>query len=142
MKSATVYKRGNALYFQSSSKTTAGVWIATAPFFKIEIDVTSSAKGEAILQALHASQEGVPHPTNWAGILTPLLELAGVKSWATFMKNATYVGLKSDGTQLKLIPYRNLGSKDGFEPVPTEAVDLSCQATPEQIGIALEKLMS
>jgi hypothetical protein len=142
MKAATVYERSNALYLHASSKTTAGVWIATPPFTKVDTDTTTLAKGEAILQVIKASQEGVPHPTNWNGLIDPLLALADVKSWATFMKNAAGVAMESDGERLKLIPNRNLGPKDGFEPVLAGAVDVSCQAAPDAIGSALEKLLT
>jgi hypothetical protein len=141
MKAATVYKRGDALYLHSSSKTTAGVWIATAPVTKVDNDTTASAKGKAILAVIKASQEGVPHPTNWNELIDPLLELAGVKSWATFMKNAACVGIESDGERLMLIPNQNLGPREGFEPVLAGAVDLPCQATLDEIGAALERLL-
>jgi hypothetical protein len=142
MKSATAYKKGNALYLHSSSKTTAGVWIATPPFVKVEMDSTASAKGEAVIQALNASEEGVPHPTNWNGRIDPLLDLAGVKTWATFMKNAVCVDVESDGEQLKLIPMRNLGPKDGFEPVLENTVALSFHSSPDQVGTELEGLLT
>ena len=142
MKAATAYKRGNALYLHSSSKTTAGVWIATPPFTKVDTDALASSKGEAILQAIWGSQEGVPHPTNWKTLIDPLLALAGVKSWGTFMKNAACVGVESDAARLRLIPNRNLGPKEGFEPLLASALDLSCQAAPDEIGMALEKLMT
>ena len=113
MKATVAYKKGDAYYLHSSSKTTAGVWIATAPFLKIEMNSTPSTKGEAVLQ-VDASHDVIPHPTNWAGLISPLLELAGVKSWATFMKHAKCLNVEADGERLRLIPNRNLGSKEGF----------------------------
>lgn len=142
MKAATAYKRGNILYLHSSSKTTAGVWIATPPFATVLTDTTVLAKGEAILEAINASQDGVPHPTSWNGLINPLLELAGVRTWATFMKSAVCVGIEFDDGRLKLIPNRNLGPKDGFEPVLPSMVVLSGQASPGEIGSVLEKLVT
>jgi hypothetical protein len=141
MRAATIYKRANALYLYPSSRTTAGVWIAIPPFVKVDTHTAASVKGEAILQAIEASKDGVPHPTNWNGLIDPLLELSGVKSWATFMKSAVCVSLHSDGARLKLIPNRNLGPKGGFEQVLASTVELSYQATPEEVGVALEKLL-
>jgi hypothetical protein len=141
MKSAVAYKKGDAYYLHSSSKTTAGVWIATAPFLKIETNSTPSTKGGAILLALDASHDAIPHPTNWAGLISPLLELAGVKSWATFMKHAKCLNVEADGERFRLIPNRNLGSKEGFEPSPEKAVELSFPSSPDQTGLALEEAM-
>jgi hypothetical protein len=142
MKSTIAYKKGDVYYIHSSSKTTAGVWIATAPFIKIDINSEPSTKGEAVLQSLNASQNAVPHPTNWVGIISPLLELAGVKSWATFMRHAKCLNVEADGERLRLIPNRNLGSKEGFEPFPEKAVELSFPPSPDQTGLALEVAMA
>ena len=59
MKAATAYKKGDVLYLHSSSKTMAGVWIATAPFVKVEMGSTPSAKGEAVIRLLSASQDAL-----------------------------------------------------------------------------------
>jgi hypothetical protein len=141
MKATAVYKKGDAYYLHSSSQTTAGVWIATAPFLKIEANSTPSTKGEAVIQALAASRDAIPHPTSWAGLVSPLLELAAVKSWATFTKHAKCVDVEVDGERLRLIPNRNLGSKEGFEPSPEKAVELLFPSSPDQMGFALEEAM-
>jgi hypothetical protein len=78
--------------------------------------------GRAIEQALARSQEGVPTPPPDARIDKPLLAAAGVRSWTTFMKLSKHVSVVSDGSLLKVTPYRNLGSKEGFEPEPDIAV--------------------
>lgn len=138
MQCATVYCRYGILFTESSSKTTAGVWIGTSPLCKIEPGSTQSIIGEAAVKALNASQEGVPHPTNWNGLLTPLLELAGVKSWATFMRNAKCLTLEAEGGRLKIIPQRNLGPKEGYESLPERIVELALGSSPGEIGAALE----
>jgi hypothetical protein len=142
MKAATAYKKGNALYLQSLSRTTAGVWIATVPFVKVEMGSTPSAKGETVIKLLNASQDGAPHPTHWSGLIAPLLELAGVKSWASFMKNAISLNLEAEGERLTIIPSRNLGSKEGFEPVPENAIMVPFSSPPDQIGEALDKALA
>jgi hypothetical protein len=142
MRAATVYRRGNALYLNSSSRTTAGLWIATAPFLRVESGSALTARGEAALAALNASQEGVPHPTNWSELVAPLLELAGVRSWATFMKGAACLNLEVEGESLKIIPNRNLGPKEGFESIPESAVELPFPSSPGQIGVALEEALA
>jgi hypothetical protein len=142
MKAAVAYKKANAFYLHSSSKTTAGVWIATDPFLKVELDSPPSAKGEALITALNASQEATPHPTNWTGLIAPLLELAGVKSWSTFMKHAKCLNVEVEEKRLMLVPNRNLGSKEGFEPVPEMAVELPFPSSPDRVGLAFEEAMA
>jgi hypothetical protein len=142
MKSAAVFSRNGVLYFHSQSRTTAGVWIATSPFLRIEPDGSPARKGEAAVEALRASQDGVPHPTNWNGLLTPLLELAGVKSWSTFMKGAKSLGLEVEGDGLKMVPTRNLGPKEGFEAVPEQTVEIPFSSSPDQVGMALDEAMA
>lgn len=144
MKSASVYQRRDGTYFHSSSQTTAGVWIATAPFLKVELGRKQTALGEAALVVLNASQESIPHPKpeKWSGIFAPMLELAGVKSWATFMSNAACLSLEAESGRLKIIPKRNLGPKEGFESVPENAVELLLESSPDQIGTAIEEALT
>jgi hypothetical protein len=141
MQAAVVYKRGDTYYIHSSSKTTAGVWIATAPFLKIEANSTPSVIGAAVLQALDASHNLIPHPTSWRGLISPLLELGGVRSWATFVKHSKCLNVEADGERLRLIPNRNLGSKEGFEPSTNKTVELSFPSSPDRTGLALEEAM-
>lgn len=141
MQAAGVYRKDDAYYISSSSKTTVGVWIATVPFLKVEANSTPSTKGEAVLQALDASHHGVPHPINWTELGCPLLKLAGVRSWAAFMKRAKCLDVEADGEKLRLVPYRNLGPKEGFEPILDRAVELSLPSSPDRIGLALEEAM-
>ena len=124
--------------------TTDGVWIGSPPLLKLELQSTAIAIGEAALQALNASQVGVPHPKQdqWKEVAAPLLRLAGVKSWKPFMIDAQCLSLTSDRDLLKLIPYQNLGQKDGFVPVPEKTIELSCQASPEQVGSAILELLT
>lgn len=139
MTGAVAYKRHDDLFLHSSSRTTAGVWIASSPFIKVESDSTLFSKGEALIKILNASQENVPHPTNWSGLIGPLLELAGVKTWSTFMKKARCLNLEADSGQLKIIPNRNLGPKSGFEPNQANSIELPFSSSTDQIGAALEE---
>jgi hypothetical protein len=82
------------------------------------------------------------HLTNWNGLVAPLLELARVTSWATFVKKAKCLSLEAEGERLKLIPNRNLGTEDGFEPVPECAIELSFPSSPDQIGAAIQEMIA
>ncbi|MFO0907107.1 MAG: contact-dependent growth inhibition system immunity protein [Isosphaeraceae bacterium] len=141
-KQAVAYSKDQVYYIHASSRTTAGMWIATPPFLKVAADGDVKALGDAILQALNASTDPVPQPTNWSGLIAPLLELAGVKSWGTFMRRAKCLEVGMDGEKLRLTPNRNLGSKEGFEASPSKAVELPVTSSPEQVGTAVEEAMN
>jgi hypothetical protein len=87
---------------------------------------------------LNASQESVPHPTDWKSVAAPLLELAGVKSWTTLSKGAKTVNFEVEGGKLEIIPYRNGGSAKGFVAISDKAIELSADASAEHIGAAME----
>ncbi len=54
----------------------------------------------------------------------PFAEAAGVRSIKAFMADAANVEINRSDGQLELVPQRNLGSKDGFEPILSDAVVL------------------
>jgi hypothetical protein len=135
MQSAVAYRRKRKWYFHSEIKTTDGVWVATHPFLSSEqesLDVGDRAK-----QALAKSTEGVSHPIDWSGLFTPMLDLAGVKSWSSFSRGAELVGIEMEGNSIKLIPHRNLGPNEGFEPIVGDAIHLPSDASCEDIGNAI-----
>jgi len=142
MKAATVYRRGNHIYLHASSKTTAGVWIATPPFIKTDCGSSPSDIGKSVLEALDGSHTPVPHPTKWNGLIAPLLEQAGVKSWGTFMRKAHCLDLEVAEDRLKLIPHRHLGAREGFEPMLERAFDVPSTSSLNHIGTALVEALA
>ena len=139
MKHGTVYKRARGLYFHSDSETTAGVWIATAPYLQVSLDSGHAAIGDAVMRVLEASQQGIEHPTEWRGLFDPLLDLAKVNSWSVFMRNARLVSLELEHGALKVVPHRNLNAKEGFESIDEQAVEVSLEDGEEELGMALEE---
>jgi hypothetical protein len=120
MKAATIYERKGKLYVHSSSKTTAGVWVINAPVLAIDKEDTGEV-GRALRACLEASREGVPHPKSFTNLFDPVLDLASVKSFGTFVKSAKCVELEtSDDATVTLIPTRNEGVDDGFAPLPNK----------------------
>jgi hypothetical protein len=104
----------------------------------MEPESPQAGLGNAACAVLNASQESIRHPKQeeWSGVAAPMLELAGVKSWATFMRNTACLSLEDEGGQLKVIPHRNMGPKEGFEPVPARAIELGIESSPAEIGTA------
>jgi hypothetical protein len=134
MKSAKAYRRDGKWYIHSDCQTTAGVWIASAPYLASDND--PSALGGAILRALEASAIGVPHPTDWGNIFSPVLDLAGVKSWATFVKGASLVGIEANGPKIVLTPHHNQGPKEGFDPLENQHIQIPAEASVSDLGQA------
>lgn len=133
MKAATIYERGGKVYIHSSSKTTAGVWVINAPVLTVKKEDVGEL-GRSIRRCLDASSEGVPHPKSFTNLFDPVLALAGVKSFNTFVKSAKCVEVEMAGETATLIPTRNEGAEDGFVPLPGNtqaAVD-----TDEALGSA------
>jgi hypothetical protein len=123
VKAATIYERKGKLYAHSSSKTTAGVWVINAPTLTAD-KANFGEVGRVIRECLAASREGVPHPSSFANLFDPVLALADVSSFGTFVKSAKCVEIETnDGVTAALIPTRNEGVDDGFSPLPgkTEA---------------------
>ncbi len=92
--------------------------------------------GALIGQALEVSKSDVPHPTSWKGLFDPVLQLAGVKSWSTFVKSAKCVEVELDEDGIWLIPMRNLGANGGFDRIGRD-VCLGRESDPMALGRAL-----
>jgi len=72
-------------------------------------------------------------------VVTPLLELAGVKSWTAFVQSSSCVELALDGDTVTLTPARNLGAADGFE-ADTARIS-TAKANPEALGRAIRPVL-
>jgi hypothetical protein len=120
-KLASIYERKGALFVTAAHQTKAGFWIDDDRVVSLN-QSTPEELGRAVEFALALSRSGVPTPPPAQRIDRPLLEAAGVGSWATFMKLSTLVSISMDGDVLKATPYRNLGGKGGFEPQPDIAI--------------------
>ncbi len=119
MKATTIYERKGKLYVHSSSQTVSGIWLINAPVLSVNKDEISKL-GHSIRECLDASREGVPHPVSFSHLFEPVLALAGVKSFGTFVKSAKCVEVETgDGKTVTLVPTRNLGVDEGFAPLAT-----------------------
>lgn len=116
MKCATIYKRKNKFYLHSMSKTKSGFWILGKPIFEISEEENTKKIGEKVKEALDGSIVGVENPSNNENLFKPVLELAKVKSWYTFIKSSICVEIEKEDEKIYFIPTRNLGSSEGFEP--------------------------
>ena len=138
MKCATAYKRKEKIYFHSSSRTTAGVWIITGPFLSIEDCAQPSDKGDCVKEVLKSSKEGITHPKSWGNLFEPILDIAGVKSWAVFVKSAMSCFIELENDELRFIPNRNLGPREGYKPIRERTLITSYNTPIENIGNMLD----
>lgn len=121
MKAATIYERKGKLYVHSLSKTITGVWVINDPVLAVDQEEFGEV-GRSIRACLAASREGIAHPKVFANLFNSVLDIAGVKSFSTFLKSAKCVEVEaSDGAVVTLIPTRNEGIDDGFTPLSSRA---------------------
>jgi hypothetical protein len=135
-----MYLRGNDVFIHASSQTTAGVWIFSPPCARLDAASPDADVGLGVLEALGGSQSGVRHPAVWTGLITPLLKLAKVKSWATFAKNASCADAVEESGRITVIPTRNLGEKEGFVEDPAGSIVLDAP-TPDALGAAAKRAL-
>jgi hypothetical protein len=139
MKCGAAYKRAGQWLFSSASKTVAGVWIASPPF--LSTSGSSAEIGTCAIEVLNASVEGTPHPTKWDGLFSPVLELAGVKTWRAFVKGTLLVGIEMEEDGITFTPHRNDGPKEGFLPLRDKEIALPAAASPAEIGEAIQRVV-
>lgn len=119
-KSVSIYERAGTVYVIASHKTQAGFWVDDDEVMTLVAPQTAEL-GNAVQAALTRSREGVPTPPPSVDLSLPLLAAAGVASWNTFAKAAKHVDVRLNGDTIKVTPYKNLGGKDGFEPMQDKA---------------------
>lgn len=140
MKRATLYERKGKVFVHSSSRTTAGVWIINAPVLAVDVQDLKGI-GDAVRKCLAASREGVQHPQSFTKLFDPVLSLAGVKSFNTFVKSAKCVEAEArTDASLTLIPTRNEGADGGFAPLPNTAE--AALDSDEAVGAAVAAALS
>lgn len=140
MKRAVALRRKGKILIQGYSKTTTGMWVGMGPVCVGQED-RPDALGQSIRDALSGSSEGVQHPNQaeWKKIQAPMLEAAGVKTWATLAKGAQSVGLEYDGGPVKIVPSTGY-SNNGGTPLAEQTV--FCEFSSPELGSSLMKAFS
>jgi hypothetical protein len=143
MKTAHVFEYNGNLYFRPYSQTTAGVWIGTDSIMRLDTAAPNSEIGRVVLLVIDKSQYAIPHPSVWSEMDDdPLLKAAGVKSWSAFMKKAKCLAVDLENLTLRLIPRRNMGPREGYEPMPEQSVEIPLDSPPQHIGLAIRDKLS
>lgn len=136
MKKAAAYLRRNKVIICPVSDTTDGVGVICEPIFDLDANNVLGL-GEAVLEALALSQDGIQHPgpTEWSKLLEPVLKAAKVGSWSTFVRSAKDVIVRFETNRIVYVPTRNLGPRNGFAPLPEK--ERSSAPTVAEAGAAL-----
>lgn len=112
---AIAYLWRGRVFVVASSQTRMGVWIHTG--CPIEVGIGEAAAiGQAVVNCLRSSREGVDHPAQdqWKAVTAPLLDLAGVKRWSSLARGLKAVSIERSGNSVAFTPTRNLGPKQGI----------------------------
>jgi hypothetical protein len=139
---ASVYRRKGKLLIASSSQTSGryGLWIEAGPHLVAEVSESQREIGEKVLEALKASRQGEPYPSDPEQLAAPLLKRAGVHSWSTFIKGVVQCHVEEEGKEMRFIPSTKDGG--GFVPRAHEAVTVALPTDPERLGEALLEALS
>lgn len=130
MKRAIIYKRRDRFIMHSLSRTVDGIWIFSPPYLSLNENCLSADLETAIRTVLSDSKSSVPSPPNSTVDLTPLLSIAGVKSWAAFTRGVSSIDIAASDKRITFTPMRNLGASEGFEQDPAGKVELD-ECSPE-----------
>ena len=136
---ATAYRTEDAFVLHAESRTTDGVWIATEPYMRLSVGCSSSELGEGMLAVLAASRSDVEHPTDWKGLLKPLLKVAGLRSWRSLARVARCVSVEASSEGITFVPSENLGPREGHAPRTDLALTVSREASAATLGLALSE---
>ena len=144
LRSAAIYARQNDFVIQPESRTTDGIWIGGEPVQVLPCETDMTTVGQAIQNALAASQDGVALPTDWKAALQPLFKAAKIKNWNALQKSAKMVEVEMSAAELRMVPSRNGGTSGddkGYQSLPEKAIVLEADCSPEQLGLALSQAL-
>jgi len=96
--------------------------------------VDAETLGAAVEEALRRSSEG--HQEHEGERFAPQLKAAGVKSWSQYVRGLTSVRVKRQGEKVEVLPFRNLGARQGLHELPEEIETLT-QPDPAALGSAV-----
>ena len=136
-RAAVVYLVNHHLVIGASRRTATGLQLEVEPR-ALQADANAEEVAASLLSALHASEPTAVPPRDWKGVFDPFLRAAGVKNYKAFMAAARSVNVDEQDGEFVVTPNRNLGPREGFEPITSESLRLS--DLPSVVRAVLEKL--
>lgn len=119
-RAAVVYRINDRLIIGASRRTATGLRLEVEPR-AVEADAELPRIVSALSSALDASTPAAVPPGDWRGFFDPFLKAAGVRTFKAFMAAAQSVDVDEENGAFIVTPNRNLGPKDGFEPIRSRA---------------------
>ena len=135
MKKSAAYMLDGRIVVQAMALTDTGVWIAYGEVFSLRTDDPAEL-ASALRTSLANSIEDIAHPpqSEWKHIQRPLLQAAGVKTWAALGTKAKAVGVEWDGGSVAFLPsveFRHHGGR------ANAGSTLHCGIDDERLGLQL-----
>jgi hypothetical protein len=96
--------------------------------------VDAEALGAAVDEALRRSGEGHIEPEGET--FAAQLKAAGVKSWSQYVRGLTSVRVDREGEKVELLPFRNLGARQGLHELP-EQIEILTRPDAGALGSAV-----
>src|SRR5438093_6101350 len=134
-----IYRQRDWIIIHPVNKATSGVGVASTPIFRLPVAASAEEIGQAILSALDAFKDEVPHPSDWTRHGKEFLKAAGFPSWRSLENEAVYCNFSEDGDTLRFEPLRYGGASGdhkGFQPFGASDIWVSASASAGHIGMA------
>lgn len=141
-RSAGIYSRDGKLFIYPHFITTTGISLGGEPIAVMEQIATDSEVGREAREALRRHRTGHPHPVRFDNPSDPLLEAAGVKTWATFAKGALACSISEDGVEVVITPSRRGKARASYLFTPDLNVKVNLPASDEQVGAAIREALA
>jgi hypothetical protein len=135
-----VFARAADFLVEPNFEATTGIWLSAGPVQRLPRSAPPAELGAAVRVALQESRQGVPHPTDWKKFVPPVIEVAGVRSWAALQRSAAKCHIEAGTDGVKVVPLRNGGTRGddrGYHSLGDLAVKLPATATDEELGAAV-----
>lgn len=108
--SVSIYLRRGTFWVCVNSTTVDGFLVGDG-FEAVEDSASDVALGEAVLRARGAAREGVPNPPRTGpSPFLAVLQAAGTKSWAQFVKGTRVVEVEFEADCVNVVPLRRDGA--------------------------------
>lgn len=141
MRSVSVYRRLDVYYVQASSKATTGIWVASGDIDVLPTSTLDSELGAAVARRLEHSFVGVPHPTDFKALTTPILKAANVRSYTAFARSAELVSITERDGPVTITPTKRDSPRGGYTSMPDRAVTVASTEI-ERLGSVVRELLA
>jgi hypothetical protein len=133
-----VYLRRDVYWVCTNSKAVAGFWV-TDGFETVELAASDLSLGEAVLRARNAARAGIPNPPRSGPTpFHPVLQAAGVKTWAQFVKGSVACQIEFEVDSVVVVPQQRDGPGWSARREGSIGVDVS---DAQQLGVAVRRTL-